>query len=240
MKNTTTTNITESTTTKGMLALSNVLDTFTRLSTNKDSELYTKQAIAFRTAINATCNKLGWYVIPQCYNDYIDTQYEGKTARSTRQAVKSSLVACCYLGLHGDRAKGYLDYALKGSSALESISDLEWASIKTKVNTANKKKAELAKQAKVKLELVESDSVVHGTTAKPSMMHTAEEIAIIQQVASKASTDAKPLGKVVMLETVVLGKDSEEKVTRTLNSLTKSFSEPELKRLAVLINNYLA
>ena len=100
---------------------------------------------------------------------------------------------------------------------------------------AEQKQAEAVKaEAKAKVEQAKAEAVKAEAKAK------VEQAKAKVEQAKTVKAEAKPLGKVVMLETLVLGKDSEEKVTRSLNSLTKHLSEPELKRLAVLINQYLA
>jgi hypothetical protein len=126
-----------------MKVLTRAIETLTRIASNQDAESFKKDCIAFRNGlIGVEVSKNGAYTMPERYNDYIDSLYDTKTLRSTRQAVKNSIVACFYLGMHGTDSKAYLDKAAKGKAHIESLDVLEWATIKKSVKAEqNAKKA---------------------------------------------------------------------------------------------------
>jgi hypothetical protein len=145
-----------------MKVLSRAIDTLARIATNKDADAFKKDCIAFRTGlVGVDVAKNGMYTIPERYNDYIDTLYDGNQ-RSSRQAVKNSIVACFYLGMHGTDSKAYLDKAAKGKAHVESLDVLEWATIKKSV------KAEQAAKKATKKTKEETTAPVVSDTTQPT------------------------------------------------------------------------
>jgi Zn finger protein HypA/HybF involved in hydrogenase expression len=177
----TTTNNIEATTVKTIAILDNALTTLTRIQGNNDVELFTKYCIDFRTSLGVEVTKAGFYVIPDAYTAFIDTQFGSSTnERSKRQAAKQSLVACFDLGTHGNRAKSYLAAACKGKTALEAILPHEWAIIKTKVNKAAKELADKNKAKKV--ETVEVETVeVETVEVETVEVETVEVETVVQR-----------------------------------------------------------
>lgn len=130
---------TENQVTKSMDILSRNIDTFYRIAGNTDHETFRKECIAFRSGmVGVEIAKNGMYTIPKNYNDMIDGLIDGDH-RSDRQAYKSSLVACYFLGKHGTDSKAYLTKASKGKTALEALSPDEWAIIKRDVKAEQRK-----------------------------------------------------------------------------------------------------
>ena len=130
---------TENQVTKSMDILSRNIDTFYRIAGNTDHDTFRKECIAFRSGmVGVEIAKNGMYTIPKNYNDMIDSLIDG-AHRSDRQAYKSSLVACYFLGKHGTDSKAYLTKAGKGKTALEALSPDEWAIIKRDVKAEQRK-----------------------------------------------------------------------------------------------------
>lgn len=151
-----------------MKVLTRAIDTLARIANNKDADAFKKDCIAFRSGlVGVDVAKNGIYTIPERYNDYIDTLYDGNQ-RSSRQAVKNSIVACFYLGMHGTDSKAYLDKAAKGKAHVESLDTFEWATIKkaVKAEQAAKKAAKAATTAPVVCDTTQPTTapVVYDTT----------------------------------------------------------------------------
>ena len=141
----------EATTVKSIALLSTALNTLARINGNTDAETYRKECIAFRNSLAITPCKLGFYTMPKGYQDFIDSQTVGAASdiRSRRQATTNSIIACYALDKKGSRTAAYLKEALRGKTALETITSLEWAVLKTKVNLAEKKAKETRDAAKL-------------------------------------------------------------------------------------------
>lgn len=149
--------------------LDHAIAVFTRIAVNVDHDIFHKDCVCFRNGlVGVEIAKNGYYVIPKAQNDYIDMMVTTKTTgyRSTRQAIKASIVACFYLGINGTNAKSYLDKAKQGKTHLEALTEGDWAIIKKDCNKARdaKKKAKNAKIETVAVETVAVETVVLDTT----------------------------------------------------------------------------
>jgi hypothetical protein len=165
----------ESTTVKAIALLNVALTTLARINNNNDAETLRRECIAFRNTLDITPCKLGNYTMPKGYQDFIDSQTTGATSdiRSRRQATTNSIIACFALDKKGSRTAAYLKEALKGKTALEAISPLEWAVLKTKVNLAEKKAKEArdtikAKEAQAKLDALTPAAAAAAAPAAPA------------------------------------------------------------------------
>ena len=174
-----------------MKVLTRAIETLTRIASNQDVEAFKKDCITFRNGlVGVTIEKNGIYTMPERYNDYIDSLYDTKTLRSTRQAVKNSIVACFYLGMHGTDSKAYLDKAAKGKAHVESLDVLEWATIKKSVKAEQnaKKAAKKTKEEAVKAQTVVSDTTQPTTAPVVSDTTQPTTAPVVQTV--KISPDA--------------------------------------------------
>ena len=149
--------------------LNHAIAVFTRIAGNVDHDIFHKDCIAFRNGlVGVEIAKNGYYVIPKAQNDYIDMMITTKTTgyRSTRQAIKASIVACFYLGANGTNTTAYLNKAKQGKTHLEALTEGDWAIIKKDCNKARdaKKKAKNAKVETVAVETVAVETVVLDTT----------------------------------------------------------------------------
>jgi hypothetical protein len=148
--------------------LDHAIAVFTRIAGNVDHDIFHKDCIAFRNGlVGVEIAKNGHYVIPTAQNDYIDMMIDKKTTgyRSTRQAIKASIVACFYLGANGTNTTAYLNKAKQGKTHLEAITEGDWAIIKKDCNKARdtKRKAKNAKSAAA-VETAAVETVVLDTT----------------------------------------------------------------------------
>ena len=147
--------------------LDHAIAVFTRIAGNVDHDVFHKDCIAFRNGlVGVEIAKNGYYVIPKAQNDYIDLLINTKTTgyRSTRQAIKASIVACFYLGANGTNTTAYLNKAKQGKTHLEALTEGDWAIIKKDCNKARDAKKK-AKNAKIEVvEAVEVEAVVLDTT----------------------------------------------------------------------------
>lgn len=152
--------------------LDHAIAVFTRIAGNVDHDIFHKDCVGFRNGlVGVEIAKNGYYVIPKAQNDYIDMMITTKTTgyRSTRQAIKASIVACFYLGANGTNTTAYLNKAKQGKTHLEALTEVDWAIIKKDCNKARdaKKKAKNAKieaVEAVEVEAVEVEAVVLDTT----------------------------------------------------------------------------
>ncbi len=147
--------------------LDHAISVFTRIAGNVDHDIFHKDCISFRNGlVGVEIAKNGYYVIPKTQNDYIDLLIDKKKVgyRSTRQAIKASIVACFYLGVNGTNTTAYLNKAKQGKTHLEALTDGDWAIIKKDCNKARDAKKK-AKNAKIEaVEAVEVETVVSDTT----------------------------------------------------------------------------
>ena len=149
--------------------LDHAIAVFTRIAGNVDHDIFHKDCVAFRNGlVGVEIAKNGYYVIPKAQNDYIDLLITTKTTgyRSTRQAIKASIVACFYLGANGTNTTAYLNKAKQGKTHLEALTEGDWAIIKKECNKTRdaKKKAKNAKIETVAVETVAVETVVLDTT----------------------------------------------------------------------------
>ena len=190
--------------------LTHAIAVFTRIAVNMDHDVFHKDCISFRNGlVGVEIAKNGYYIIPKAQNDYIDMMVTTKTTgyRSTRQAIKASLVACFYLGINGTNAKSYLDKAKQGKTHLEALTEGDWVIIKKDCNKARDAKKK-AKNAKV--ETVAVETVVLGTTpVKTSVSPSQDRIhkAYNDIIAKLSENDILIL--VDMLETHLLDAQTE-------------------------------
>jgi hypothetical protein len=218
-----------------MKVLTRAIETLTRLASNKDSEQFKKDCVAFRNGlVGVEITKNGIYTIPKRYNDYIDSLYETKALRSTRQAVKNSIIACYYLGMNGTDSKGCIDKAAKGKAHIETLGTFEWASIKKGVkDEQNKvKAAKKAKDEAAKIETVVSDTTQASTTA-PVVCDTTQASTTAPVVCdtTQASTTA-PVQTVKVSSDAGISKDAGIRGEALYKSLFNSESEAVLIYLA--------
>ena len=147
--------------------LDHAIAVFTRIAGNVDHDIFHKDCVGFRNGlVGVEIAKNGYYVIPKAQNDYIDLLITTKTTgyRSTRQAIKASIVACFYLGANGTNTTAYLNKAKQGKTHLEALTEGDWAIIKKDCNKARDAKKK-AKNAKIEaVEAVEVEAVVLDTT----------------------------------------------------------------------------
>lgn len=147
--------------------LDHAIAVFTRIAGNIDHDIFHKDCVGFRNGlVGVEIAKNGYYVIPKAQNDYIDMMIDKKKTgyRSTRQAIKASIVACFYLGVNGTNTTAYLNKAKQGKTHLEALTDGDWAIIKKDCNKARDAKKR-AKNAKIEaVEAVEVAVVVSDTT----------------------------------------------------------------------------
>ena len=153
--------------------LDHAIAVFTRIAGNVDHDIFHKDCIGFRNGlVGVEIAKNGYYVIPKAQNDYIDMMITTKTTgyRSTRQAIKASIVACFYLGANGTNTTAYLNKAKQGKTHLEALTEGDWAIIKKDCNKARdaKKKAKNAKVETVAVETVVLDTTPVKTSVSPS------------------------------------------------------------------------
>ena len=222
----------EATTVNAIKTLSLAVSTLSSIHGNTDRDLFVKQAGAFMNALKPKCDKWGVYEIPAQYNSTIDDLYSTKTSMQTRRAVRASLVACFDLGKHGQRAVKYLEagtlYAKQKGITVQCIDADTWLSLKAKANAEMKKDADKAKHAPT---APTAPTTPTAPTAPTAPTTTASKVdSVVHRTTEKVKLESN----------LVLGKESETKVNMLLNSISKSWSEPELKRLAVLIEQYLA
>lgn len=196
--------------------LDHAIAVFTRIAVNVDHDIFHKDAVAFRNGlVGVEIAKNGYYVIPKAQNDYIDLLIDkSKTGyRSTRQAIKASIVACFYLGVNGTNTTAYLNKARQGKTHLEALTEGDWAIIKKDCNKARdaKKKAKNAKiEAVEAVEAVEIEPVVLDTTpVKTSVSPSQDRInkAYNDIIAKLSENDILVL--VEMLETHLLESSPE-------------------------------
>jgi hypothetical protein len=148
--------------------LDHAIAVFTRIAGNVDHDIFHKDCIGFRNGlVGVDIAKNGYYVIPKAQNDYIDLMIDKKKPgyRSTRQAIKASIVACFYLGVNGTNTTAYLNKAKQGKTHLEALTEGDWAIIKKDCNKARdaKKRAKNAVETVV-VETVAVETVVSDTT----------------------------------------------------------------------------
>lgn len=193
--------------------LDHAIAVFTRIAGNVDHDIFHKDCIAFRNGlVGVEIAKNGYYVIPKAQNDYIDLLITTKTTgyRSTRQAIKASIVACFYLGANGTNTTAYLNKAKQGKTHLEALTDGDWAIIKKDCNKARDAKKK-AKNAKIEaVEAVEVEAVVLDTTPiKTSVSPSQDRInkAYNDIIAKLSENDILVL--VEMLETHLLEANPE-------------------------------
>ena len=195
--------------------LDHAIAVFTRIAGNVDHDIFHKDCIAFRNGlVGVEIAKNGYYVIPKAQNDYIDLLITTKTTgyRSTRQAIKASIVACFYLGANGTNTTAYLNKAKQGKTHLEALTDGDWAIIKKDCNKARdaKKKTKNAKAETVAVETVAVETVVSDTTPiKTSVSPSQDRInkAYNDIIAKLSENDILVL--VEMLETHLLDAQTE-------------------------------
>ena len=195
--------------------LDHAIAVFTRIAGNVDHDVFHKDCIAFRNGlVGVEIAKNGYYVIPKAQNDYIDLLINTKTTgyRSTRQAIKASIVACFYLGANGTNTTAYLNKAKQGKTHLEALTEGDWAIIKKDCNKARdaKKKAKNAKVETVAVETVAVETVVLDTTPiKTSVSPSQDRInkAYNDIIAKLSENDILVL--VEMLETHLLEANPE-------------------------------
>jgi len=211
-----------------MKVLTRAIETFKRIASNQDAESFKKDCIAFRNGlIGVEIAKNGIYTMPERYNDYIDSLYDTKTLRSTRQAVKNSIIACFYLGMNGTDSKGCIDKAAKGKAHVESLDVLEWASIKKSVKDEQKK----IKAAKaVKAAPVVCDTT-QATTAPVVSDTTQPTTAPVVSDTTQAST-APAVQTVKVSPDAGISKDAGIRGEALYKSLFNSESEAVLIYLA--------
>jgi hypothetical protein len=193
--------------------LDHAIAVFTRIAGNIDHDIFHKDCIGFRNGlVGVEVAKNGYYVIPKAQNDYIDLMINTKKTgyRSTRQAIKASIVACFYLGVNGTNTTAYLNKAKQGKTHLEALTEGDWAIIKKECNKARdtKKKAKNAKLEAV--EAVEIETVVLDTTpVKTSVSPSRDRInkAYNDIIAKLSENDILVL--VEMLETHLLESNPE-------------------------------
>jgi hypothetical protein len=194
--------------------LDHAIAVFTRIAGNVDHDIFHKDCIGFRDGlVGVDIAKNGYYVIPKAQNDYIDMMIDTKKTgyRSTRQAIKASIVACFYLGVNGTNTTAYLNKAKQGKTHLEALTEGDWAIIKKECNKArdNKKKAKNAVET-VAVETVAVETVVLDTTpVKTSVSPSQDRInkAYNDIIAKLSETDILTL--VEMLETHLLEANPE-------------------------------
>lgn len=195
--------------------LDHAIAVFTRIAGNVDHDIFHKDCIGFRNGlVGVEIAKNGYYVIPKAQNDYIDMMITTKTTgyRSTRQAIKASIVACFYLGANGTNTTAYLNKAKQGKTHLEALTEGDWAIIKKDCNKARdaKKKAKNAKVETVAVETVAVETVVLDTTpVKTSVSPSQDRInkAYNDIIAKLSENDILVL--VEMLETHLLEANPE-------------------------------
>ena len=120
-----TTNI-EATTVKSLSLLNTALTTLARINGNTDVEVFRKECVAFRNTLDVVPCKLGGYVMPKGYQDFIDSQTTGAASdiRSRRQATTNSIIACFALDKKGSRTAAYLKEALKYATTCKQLYQL--------------------------------------------------------------------------------------------------------------------
>jgi hypothetical protein len=198
--------------------LDHAIAVFTRIAGNVDHDIFHKDCIGFRNGlVGVEVAKNGYYVIPKAQNDYIDLMIDKKKVgyRSTRQAIKASIVACFYLGVNGTNTTAYLNKAKQGKTHLEALTEVDWAIIKRDCNKARdtKKKAKNAKTEAVETvaaETVAAETVVSDTTPiKTSVSPSQDRInkAYNDIIAKLSENDILVL--VEMLETHLLESNPE-------------------------------
>ena len=195
--------------------LDHAIAVFTRIAGNVDHDIFHKDCVGFRNGlVGVEIAKNGYYVIPKAQNDYIDLLITTKTTgyRSTRQAIKASIVACFYLGANGTNTTAYLNKAKQGKTHLEALTEGDWAIIKKDCNKARdaKKKAKNAKVETVAVETVAVETVVLDTTpVKTSVSPSQDRInkAYNDIIAKLSENDILVL--VEMLETHLLEANPE-------------------------------
>lgn len=195
--------------------LDHAIAVFTRIAGNVDRDIFHKDCIVFRDGlVGVEIAKNGYYVIPRAQNDYIDMMIDKKKTgyRSTRQAIKASIVACFYLGLNGTDTTAYLNKAKQGKTHFEALTEGDWAIIKKDCNKARdaKKKAKNAKVETVAVETVAVETVVLDTTpVKTSVSPSQDRInkAYNDIIAKLSENDILVL--VDMLETHLLDAQTE-------------------------------
>ena len=193
--------------------LDHAIAVFTRIAGNVDHDIFHKDCVGFRNGlVGVEIAKNGYYVIPKAQNDYIDLLITTKTTgyRSTRQAIKASIVACFYLGANGTNTTAYLNKAKQGKTHLEALTEGDWAIIKKDCNKARDAKKK-AKNAKIEVvEAVEVEAVVLDTTPiKTSVSPSQDRInkAYNDIIAKLSENDILVL--VEMLETHLLDANPE-------------------------------